>query len=34
LNSKDSMLNIETQYSAATVFFTSATTALLVGDLA
>jgi hypothetical protein len=34
LNSKGSMLTIETQYSAATVFFTSATTALLVGDLA
>lgn len=34
LNSKDSKLTIATQYSAATVFFTSATTGLLVGDLA
>ena len=34
LNSKDDKLTIDTQYSAATVFFTSATTALLVGDLA
>jgi hypothetical protein len=34
LNSKDSALTIETQYAAATVFFTSATTAILIGEIA
>lgn len=34
LQSKDSKVTIATQYSAATLFFTSSTTALLVGDLA
>jgi len=34
LNSKEGLLTIDTQFSAATVFFTSATTAILVGDLA
>jgi hypothetical protein len=34
LSSKDSLVTIETQYAAATVFFTSATTAILVGELA
>ncbi len=34
LQSKDSKVTINKQYAAATLFFTSATTALLVGDLA
>jgi hypothetical protein len=34
LQSKDSKVTIATQYSAATLFFTSTTTALLIGDLA
>jgi hypothetical protein len=34
LQSKESKVTIDKQYSAATLFFTSATTALLVGDLA
>ena len=34
LQSKDSKVQITKQYAAATLFFTSATTALLVGDLA
>ena len=34
LQSKDSAVTIATQYSGATLFFTSTTTALLIGDLA
>lgn len=34
LQSKDSKVTIATQYSGATLFFTSTTTALLIGDLA
>lgn len=34
ISSKDSKLTIGKQFAAATLFFTSATTALLVGDLA
>jgi hypothetical protein len=34
ISSKDSALTIATQYSGATLFFTSTTTALLIGDLA
>jgi hypothetical protein len=34
LNSKEAALTIDTQWAAASVFFTSATTAILVGDLA
>jgi hypothetical protein len=34
LSSKEAALTLDTQFAAATVFFTSATTALLVGDLA
>ena len=33
LQSKDSAVTIATQYSGATLFFTSTTTALLIGDL-
>lgn len=34
LSSKDDMVTIETQFAAASVFFTSPTTAILVGELA
>jgi hypothetical protein len=34
LQSKDSKVTIDSQYSGATLFFTSTTTALLIGDLA
>jgi hypothetical protein len=34
ISSKDGALTIATQYSGATLFFTSTTTALLIGDLA
>jgi hypothetical protein len=34
LSSKDDMVTIETQWAAASVFFTSATTAILIGELA
>ena len=34
LNSKDSALTIETQWAGATVFFTSASTAILIGEIA
>jgi hypothetical protein len=34
MQSKDSKVTIATQYSGATLFFTSTTTALLIGDLA
>jgi hypothetical protein len=34
LQSKDSAVTIDTQYAAATLFFTATDTALLVGDLA
>jgi hypothetical protein len=34
LQSKDAKVTIDKQYAAATLFFTSSTTALLIGDLA
>jgi hypothetical protein len=34
ISSKENMLTIDTQFTGATLFFTSTTTALLIGDLA
>jgi hypothetical protein len=34
ISSKENMLTIDTQFAGATLFFTSTTTALLIGDLA